>query len=189
MTKSHFAISITSQDRVGIVYDVARRISVRHGNIADLSQTVLRGYFTMILLASFPAGVTAVDIEQSLTEINQTDGPPIKVGVLPVTDPAVVHEEVDPANVYVLTALGDDRIGFVATVAAFCAEHTINILDLATTVQEGQYTMMLQVDLSRAASLPTLQRSLKQFAQQHAIRMVLQHNDIFQATHEINMPG
>ncbi len=73
--------------------------------------------------------------------------------------------------------------------ADFCADHAINILDLATSANAGQYRMVLQVDLSRCASLTTIQRQLKHFAQQHDMQLVLQHNDIFQAIHEINMPG
>jgi len=33
---------------------------------ADVRQSVLCGYFTMILLASFPAGVTRRDIERKI---------------------------------------------------------------------------------------------------------------------------
>ena len=93
------------RDRVGIIHDIASRIAELQGNIADLSQTVVSGYFTMIL------------------------------------------------------------------------------------VNDNQYMMILQVDLSRCASLKTVQRKLLQSAQKSGIKMVLQHNDIFQAMHEITMPG
>ena len=49
-----FILSIMSQDRVGIVADVAGAIKALRGNLEDMTQTVLRGYFTMILLAEFP---------------------------------------------------------------------------------------------------------------------------------------
>ena len=88
-----------------------------------------------------------------------------------------------------LTASGEDRIGFVADVATFCADNQINILDLATLVNEVQYMMILQVDLSRCTSLKSIHRKLQQFVQASGIRMVLQHNDIFEATHGITMPN
>ena len=49
--------------------------------------------------------------------------------------------------------------------------------------------MILQVDLSRCTSLKSIQRKLQQFVQASGIRMVLQHNDIFEATHGITMPN
>jgi glycine cleavage system transcriptional repressor len=185
---NQFVISIMSRDRVGIVADVAGRISALQGDITDLRQSVLRGYFTMILLATFPPDIDAAAIERHLGEINAQAEPPLKISVLPASDGGIAEAAPSPANIYVLTATGGDRIGFVATVAAFCAAHAINILDLATAVQDDQYTMMLQVDLSRCASPAIIQRQLQQFADQHAIRVVLQHNDIFQAIHEIPMP-
>ena len=188
MANNQCVISIMSRDRVGIVSDVANRISALHGDIADLSQTVLGGYFTMILLATFPADVTIEVVKAQLTAINAVGALPLEIAVLSADTNRAVEPAVAPENIYILTASGADRIGFVATVASFCAKNSINILDLATSVSDGQYSMVLQVDLSRCASLTTMQRELKQFAHQHDIKLVLQHNDIFQAIHEINMP-
>ncbi|MCX6043497.1 MAG: hypothetical protein NT075_00175 [Chloroflexi bacterium] len=189
MATNQFVISIMSSDRVGIVSDVASQISALQGDIADLSQTVLRGYFTMILMATFPEATTTAAIKAQLTAISAPDAPALEVTVLPVGASALREEAVAPENIYILTASGGDRIGFVATVASFCAKNAINIRDLATSVSAGQYSMVLQVDLSRCASVRSIQRELKLFAQQHEIQLVLQHNDIFQAIHEINMPG
>jgi len=178
-----------SADRVGIIADVAGCLSLLQGDIADLRQSVLQGYFTMILLATFPPEVTADALKTQLSAISRPGHPPLEVAVTPVANPTAVTQPVAPENIYMLTASGQDRIGFVTTVAAFCADHAINILDLATTANDGRYMMILQVDLSRCASLATVQRALHQFAQKHTIQLVLQHNDIFEATHAINMPS
>jgi predicted amino acid-binding ACT domain protein len=63
-----FIISITTRDRVGIIYEVTKAISELGGNIADIRQSILCGYFTMILLASFPAETTQRSIERKLAE-------------------------------------------------------------------------------------------------------------------------
>lgn len=186
---NQFVISVMSRDRVGIIRDVASQIRRLDGNIADLSQTVLRGYFTMILLATFPDPVTRVAIQQLLATIDAQAGSPLEITVLPANQTEEQQRAILPENIYVLTASGEDRIGFVAAVSTFCADNAINILDLATLVNEEQYVMVLQVDLSRCTSLNTIQRQLQQFSQQTSIRMVLQHNDIFAAIHEINMPS
>lgn len=192
---NQFAITVMSRDRVGIVRDIARQISSLHGNIKDLSQTVLSGYFTMILVSEFPENLpeklTAEQLQKALLETNQQrqDGsPPLEIAVMAIGEKAIAPH-IAPQDVYVLTASGEDRIGFVADVATFCADNAINILDLATLVNDDQYMMILQVDLSRCTSLKTIHKKLQQFVKNSGIRMVLQHNDIFEATHGINMPN
>ena len=69
-TGNQFVISIMSRDRVGIVYEISKAISELDGNIADIRQSVLCGYFTMILLASFPDAVNQRAIERKLAEVD-----------------------------------------------------------------------------------------------------------------------
>ncbi len=182
-TGQQFVISVTSRDRIGIVCDVSSAISELCGDIADLRQSVLCGYFTMILIASFPAEVAAETIRDRLVAINTPDRPALEITVNRaeglVADEASVLE-----NAYMLTASGPDRIGFVATVSSFCARHQINILDLSTAVADGSYIMMLLVDLSRCDT-GDIRRRLKEFGQETGFNVVLQHYDIFKATHEV----
>jgi predicted amino acid-binding ACT domain protein len=111
-----FFLSVLSRDRIGIVYQVSSAISELGGDIADLRQSVLRGHFTMILLASFPATVTQGQIEGRLGALNVAGVPPLKVSILPADDVPETETEDALENAYVLTASGPDRIGFVATV-------------------------------------------------------------------------
>ena len=193
---NQFAITVMSRDRVGIVRDIAHQIAGLHGNIKDLSQTVVSGYFTMILVSEFSVAMSAEQLRSALISANQQrqDGVlPLEIAVMAIDEEAggknALAQRIAPQDIYVLTASGEDRIGFVADVATFCADNQINILDLATLVNEVQYMMILQVDLSRCTSLKSIQRKLQQFVQTSGIRMVLQHNDIFEATHGITMPN
>ena len=62
-----YIISVMSHDRIGIIADVTAAIKTLHGNLEDLSQTVLRGYFSMILLARFPDGTTEDNLRKAST--------------------------------------------------------------------------------------------------------------------------
>lgn len=181
-----FVISIMSRDRVGIVYEISNAISELNGNIADVRQSVLCGYFTMILLASFPADVTQRDIERKLAGVNAHSETAIDAAVKPVESAAA--DASHPEFAYVLTATGVDQVGFVARVASVCVAHDINILDLSTTVENGAYVMILLVDLNRCASIQEVRRDLQRFAQENDMSIVLQHYDIFKAVNEINLP-
>jgi predicted amino acid-binding ACT domain protein len=88
----------------------------------------------------------------------------------------------------VLTATGSNRIGLVATVSSFCAKNHISILDLSTTVSDGAYIMILLIDLEARNAIGQVRTELQQYAQEHELKVVLQHHDIFKAVNEINLP-
>ncbi len=188
MSKSQelFVISITTRDRVGIIYEVTKAISELGGNIADIRQSILCGYFTMILLASFPPGTTQRSIEIKLAETDSNSESAIKAMVRKAD--ALDSCTPMPENAYVLTATGHDRIGFVAMITSFCAKRNINIIDLSTTISDGAYVMILVIDLNHIESIDTMRRELQKFSQENGIRAVLQHYDIFRAVNEINLP-
>ncbi len=188
-SKQHqYVISIMSRDRVGIVHEVSQAISDLEGNIAEIRQSVLCGYFTMILLASFPASSTQRDIERRLTEVDAHSETAIDVAVKKVEVTSQSIGKTIPDNAYVLTATGPDKIGFVATVSSFCAGNNINILDLSTTSSNNEYVMILIVDLTRCPSSETVRHDLQAFASEKGLHIVLQHYNIFRAVNEINLP-
>ena len=183
----HFMISVLSRDRVGIVHEVARALSELGGDIADLRQSVLRGYFTMILQVACPPGTTADDLQRQLVGAGERGGGPLQVCVAVLEGEAPAKTEADLANAYVLTASGHDRIGFVAEVTRLCAENGVNILDLSTAVGDGSYTMILLVDLSGADSVEALRQVLARFRRETGMTVDLQHYDLFKATNEVSM--
>jgi predicted amino acid-binding ACT domain protein len=187
-SSKQFFLSISSRDRIGIVYQVSSAISELDGDIADLRQSVLRGYFTMILLASFPPAVSLREIEARLDALNVAGLPPLLFSVLPADEMPDPGTDGVPKDAYVLTASGQDRIGFVAAVSAFCARNGINILDLSTAVADGAYTMILLVDLAKCPDdVGTLRLKLDRFQDEMELQVVLQHYAILAATNEVSI--
>ena len=52
-----YVLSVMSDDHPGIVSAVTDAIAAMDGNITACSQTVVSGYFTLIMIASFPAPI------------------------------------------------------------------------------------------------------------------------------------
>lgn len=48
--------------------------------------------------------------------------------------------------------------------------------------------MILSIDVSQCPSISHVRQELQQFASDSDIKIVLQHNDIFKAVNEINLP-
>lgn len=47
-------ITVLGKDRVGIIAGITSVLAESHVNILDISQTILQGYFTMIMLVELP---------------------------------------------------------------------------------------------------------------------------------------
>ena len=171
-------IAVMDRDRPGIVAEVTEAVSAMGGNLADLSQTVLHGYFTMILAAIFPAGLSARQVEQTLSE-----GITSRVSVLEAE--CLPPETGSSEHVYVLSAIGRNRVGLVAQVSRFCFDRGVNIRELTSHAEDDQYTMMLQIDLSNIENVESFEKDLSIFGRASGLHLALQHNDIFRATNEI----
>ena len=174
----NMVISVMAKDRPGIVAEVTGGIGALGGNLADLRESVLCGYFTMILVAAFPAAVSVEEVEAALAKATAS-----KVAV--ELHKGSLETAGDTEHAYVLSAVGRDRVGLVAQVSRFCLDRNVNILDLASHVEGDQYTMMLQIDLANIQSLEAFREELSAFGQASGLALVLQHNEIFRATNEI----
>jgi ACT domain-containing protein len=183
-----YAISIMSKDRVGIIADVSQKISQLSGDIADIRQSVLCGYFSMILIVAFPHDLAQTAIEAKLAEINLQSETALAIAIKPIHENISLPTNAFPANTYVLTVTGKDKVGFVAAVTEFCAGEKINILDLSTTRKEDQYIMILFIDLNQSLGVELVRGKLNQFAQTQQMRVALQHYNIFRAVNEIDLP-
>jgi glycine cleavage system transcriptional repressor len=181
--ENQYVISVMAQDRVGIIADVTGAVKSLRGNLADMSQTVLRRYFTMILIASFPAEVDAEALRRALKSVEGDT--PFAVGLRNVTDPLPAEEQEISDNQYVLTAVGPDQIGLVAAVTELLRQKNISIEDLSTRVDEGTYTMMLLLDLPPNTDISKLKHSLKIAMEDIGIKVELRHHALFRKTNEI----
>ncbi len=174
-----------SKDRPGIIADVTGAIYELNGDLADLNQSVLCGYLTMILIATFDDSVTPEDVIAKLSHTKSE----IKFDVLArkMDTPIEILKAQMPEKTYILTAQGKNKKGLVHGISSFCYQRDINILDLATTLTDGQYTMILQLDLSHISSIKDIRDDLALYAKETGLHVVLQHNDIFRVTHEVIM--
>lgn len=58
-------VTVIGQDRVGIIAQVCALLAAQEINILDISQTIMQGYFTMIMLVDLSASRVPFDAIQS----------------------------------------------------------------------------------------------------------------------------
>lgn len=61
-------MTVAGADSTGIIAKVATKLAEHDVNIVDVSQTLMSGYFTMILRISFDETVTPIDKLQAAME-------------------------------------------------------------------------------------------------------------------------
>ena len=175
-------ISVMSYDRIGIIADVTGAIKNLGGNMEDISQTVMRGYFTMMLLASFPDDVTEDALRSALHAVKGLSD--FEIGVLEYRKENGAPPPGDN-DLYIVTASGPDRTGLVAGITEFLRLRGINIIDLSTRSDGGIYTMMFLVRLPEMTDVARLKKSMQIAMEEYGLAVELRHQAIFSKTNEI----
>ena len=58
-------ITVAGPDRVGIIAEVCTLLAELHISVVEISQTIMEGTFTMIMLTQWTAGAPEFDVVQS----------------------------------------------------------------------------------------------------------------------------
>lgn len=86
----------------------------------------------------------------------------------------------------IITVIGEDKAGIIAGVSTLLAEKKINIEDISQTIMQGYFTMIMLVNIETSTiSIETLKRDLDALGEKIGVKIILQHEDIFNAMHRI----
>lgn len=86
----------------------------------------------------------------------------------------------------VITVMGHDRVGIVASVSNALAECNANIIDISQTIMQDIFAMILMVDVSNASkNLLEIQNVMAETGKKLGVNIVVQHEDIFRYMHRI----
>ena len=86
----------------------------------------------------------------------------------------------------IVTVVGEDRVGIIASVCTLLAKHNANILDISQTILQGNFTMIMLVDtVACTLAFTDLATELEQAGQEQNLSIRIQREDIFNAMHRI----
>ncbi len=86
----------------------------------------------------------------------------------------------------ILSVLGEDRVGIVATVSRVLAESHTNIEDIRQSIIGGIFSMTMLVTVDEeASSFEALQKRLSEVAEELGLQITLQREDVFRYMHRI----
>jgi len=86
----------------------------------------------------------------------------------------------------ILSVLGEDRVGIVATVSRVLAESHANIEDIRQTILGGIFSMTMLVTVDEEATpFDEVQKRLAEAAEELGLQITLQREDVFRYMHRI----
>ena len=86
----------------------------------------------------------------------------------------------------IVTVVGEDKVGIIAGVCTLLAENNVNILDITQTIMQGNFTMVMAVDVGKCGvSIGGLGTSLNAVGEKLDISIRIQREEIFDAMHRI----
>lgn len=92
----------------------------------------------------------------------------------------------EEGNRIIITVLGHDRVGIIASIATILADARINILDINQTILQGFFTMVMVADISDSAiDITSLREVLNRKGEEMQLQITVQHEDIFRYMHRI----
>jgi glycine cleavage system transcriptional repressor len=183
--KHAYVLNVLSNDHPGIVAAVGNAVEGMGGNIDSCSQTVLGGYFTLIMIVSFPR---PIDGEKLSAQVRGTDAglAGFQVMVRPfLPPPGEAAPELKER--FVITAFGRDKPGIVMRFSQYLAGKDINIVDLYGSRQEKDFVLISEVDVPARWEIAMLQGDLEQMGKEEGFTVRLQHENVFVATNQLRL--
>ncbi len=86
----------------------------------------------------------------------------------------------------VITVLGKDKVGIIATISRILAESNVNILDISQTLMQDVFTMIMLTDITDSnIAFNELSDKLEAAGREIELYVKIQHEDIFNSMHRI----
>ena len=86
----------------------------------------------------------------------------------------------------IVTVIGKDKSGIIAEVSTMLANNNVNIEDISQTILQGYFNMIMLVDTNNSTcSIAELNKQATVLGEKIGVKIIVQHEDIFNAMHKI----
>jgi len=178
-----YVLNVMSDDHPGIISAVSTAVAGLGGNIDAASQTILGGYFTLIMVVSLPQ---SIDPDALATDVRRADPAGFQVVARRFRAPGPAKGPT-PAERFVVTAFGQDKPGLIAHFSQCLAGKDINITDLSWTCAEADFVMICEVEVPPCLDLALIQADLEEVGRTEGFTVKLQHENVFVATNQLRL--
>ena len=172
---SLYVISAVAKDQPGLLYSLAGALADLQVNIVDVDARSIRGHFSMFLVVDL--STSTATYEEMMQKIGPV-GANFELGLH--VEPYEGGRRNPNKKMMVLTVMGADRPGIVASVSGICAKNGINIESIKMIARGDYIAMELMLDTSDMADIPIFRHILYRFSDESGLDVSLQNGDIYQ---------
>lgn len=162
------AISVYGEDKIGIIHEISKALADCKCNIVDIEQTVLQGMFVMFIVAEL--GDEKCVMQKLSNAAKRID---VKISISPFA-----RRRLDKKNLYVVTVLGEDRIGIVRDITKTFLELEINIERTSLTARDKLISIEFVIDMGNN-NPKIVKEILKRESEKLDLDIVIQPYDLF----------
>jgi len=178
-----YILTVLATNRTGILAAMANALDELGGNILDVSQAVIREFFTMIVAAEFPEHRDPDVIADHIRAVCRPFGAEVALkdpSLEPILEPT---DDVGQKQRYVLTVAGRDRPGILRFIAHRLAQDDIDLVDLQGMRNSIDHSFVTSMELSVPQGVDSLQLRDELDKEFHSaeITVALQHRRVLAA--------
>lgn len=86
----------------------------------------------------------------------------------------------------IVTVIGKDSVGIIATVSAECVKYGVNIVDITQSVMKEYFAMIMMVEIDNMSdTFKNFQCALESVGKEKSLDIRVMHEDIFNTMHRI----
>ena len=86
----------------------------------------------------------------------------------------------------IITVVCSDKVGIIAKITAFLAEHSINVVDISQTILSGNFVMMMMVNLdSSNISIDQLRTEMTKCGNEMDVEINIMSEKVFSSMHRV----
>ena len=87
---------------------------------------------------------------------------------------------------FVITVIGVDKVGIVASITKVMADFGVNIVDISQTIMQDLFTMIMLAGAEEENfDLSAFQKAMETEGQRLGVEVKVQHEDVFRYMHRI----
>ena len=86
----------------------------------------------------------------------------------------------------IITVVGKDTVGILASVSVLCAKHEVNIIEVSQSILQEMFCMIMLVDVSKCnVEFTAFAEEAEKLGENKALKINVMHEDIFNSMHRI----
>lgn len=166
-----YVITMTAANRVGILAATTTAIGEFQGDIVEIRQTLLQGFFTMIIAVDFPDDCNGDIVREHIRAACERYGVDVTL-----KDPEceVVNDGIEDADAYVLELSGRDQPGIVRALSAHLARLGVDITDLHSKRRSsGHFAAVVQIAVPSDLEMDAFRVELEELAARTGLEISL----------------